>query len=147
DDWNSAQGQPWLQQIDLRAFRRRLREADPDADETHRFSSASECFIEKRPKILQSGREPGALSSRAGKVVELQFHKNLRDRSGRFFLGKISHHFLEEVLQSFFALLQGGKIKRESLLCAERFTRSVRFDRPIIDPAAEIVEFNAEFTE
>src|SRR5438874_4993542 len=133
--------------MDLCAFRRRLGEADPDADETHWLASASECFIEKRPEILQSGRQPSALGSRAGKVVELQFHKNFRDRSRRFLLCQITHQFLEEVLQSFFALLQGGKIKRESLLRAERFAWTIRFDRPMINPAAEIIEFETKLPE
>jgi len=136
-----------LQQINLRALRQRLCETDPNADETHRFSRASERFGEERPKIRQSGREPGAFGGGAGKIVELKFHKDLGYRSGRFFLREISHQFLKEFLQSLFALLQRGKIDSERFLGAERFARTIRFDRPIIDPAAKIIEFNAEFAE
>src|SRR6266516_4691820 len=138
--------QPLLQQNNLSAFGRRLRETDPNADETHWFASASERFGEERPEILQSGNKTGASGGGPSKVVELQFHKNLRYRSRRFLLGKISHQFLEEFLQFLFALLDRGKIDRECFLCAERFAWTIRFDRPVIDTAAKIVEFNAEFT-
>src|SRR5438094_8174184 len=133
--------------MDLCAFRRRLGEADPDADETHWLASASECFIEKRPEILQGGREAGALGGCAGKVVELQFHKNFGDRSGRFLLGKISHQFLEEVLQSFFALLDRRKIDREGFFRAERFARTIPLHRPVIDASAKIVEIETKLPE
>ena len=94
-----------LQQINLRAFRPSFSETDPQSDEAHRFSSASERFGEEGLKILQTRREPGAFGRCAGEIVELQFHKNLRYRSCRFFLRDISHQFLKEFLQSLFALL------------------------------------------
>src|SRR5437667_2970410 len=42
----SPDGQPWLQQINLCAFRGRLGETHAEADETHRFPSPSERFGE-----------------------------------------------------------------------------------------------------
>src|SRR5439155_8316998 len=84
-----------LQQRHLRALRRRFGEANANADETHRFSSAGKCFGEQRAEILQGGRESSALGRCPGKIVELQFYKNLRDRSSRLLLRKVGHYVLE----------------------------------------------------
>ena len=130
----------------LRVFRRRLRETNPTPMRRTGLPVRANASA-RRTENLQSGREPGAFGSGAGEIVKLQFHKNLGDRSRRLLLGKISHQFLEEFLQSFFALLQRGQIDTKRFLRTERFAWAVRFDRSIIDPAAEIVEFNAKFTE
>ena len=96
---------------------------------------------------MQGGRETGAFGGRAGEIVELQFYENLCDRSSRLFLREIGHHFLKQIFQFLFALLDGSKIDRERFLCAERFARAIRFDQPVIDTAAKIVELDAEFAE
>src|SRR5438105_3094511 len=85
-----------LQQIHLRAFRQRLGETHADPDQAHRFSSSAKCFGQERAKILKSWRKPRALGSRAGEIVELQFHENFCDLASRFFLRQISHYILKK---------------------------------------------------
>src|SRR4030095_9052976 len=47
----------------------------------------------------------------------------------------------------FFALLERGEIDSERFLRAQRFARTIGFDRPIIDAAAKLVELKAKFAE
>src|SRR4030095_7703689 len=47
----------------------------------------------------------------------------------------------------FFALLERGEINSERFLRAQRFARTIGFDRPIIDAAAKVIELKAKFAE
>ena len=60
---------------------------------------------------------------------------------------QISHHILEEFFEFFFALFERGEIDSERFLRAQRFARTIGFDRPIVDAAAKIVELKAKFAE
>jgi hypothetical protein len=62
-------------------------------------------------------------------------------------LCQISHHILEEFFEFFFASFERGKIESERFLSAQRFARTIGFDRPIIDAAAKVVELKAKFAE
>ncbi len=97
--------------------------------------------------MFQRGCKTRALGSRAREIVKLQFHENFRGLARRFFLCEISHQILKEFFQLFFALLERGQIGRESFLRAEGFARTIRFDRPIIDTATEIVEIKTELAK
>src|SRR5207245_4135597 len=60
---------------------------------------------------------------------------------------EIGHQILEEFLKLFFTLFERSKIGSECFLGTERFARTIRFDRPVIDAATKIVEIKTEFAE
>ena len=81
------------------------------------------------------------------KSANFSFTKIFVTVARRLLLRQIRHHFREKFLQLFFAGRERFEIGRKGFLGAERFAFAIRLDRPLIDPAAKIVKFGAEFAE
>ena len=65
----------------------------------------------------------------------------------RLFLGELGHELLEQFAEPLFTFFEGVKIRRECFFGAERFSRTVRLNRAIVDSATEIEQFASELTE
>src|SRR4051794_38851655 len=76
-----------------------FRKAHADTEQAHRFPGPGEAFVQQRHEVVERERQACAFHGRAGEVVELQLHKDLRDRTLNRFLRQLRREFLEQSWQ------------------------------------------------